>query len=106
LQDETAASASPGYTPAQATNILYAGEQFDTDALQYYLRERYYNPLNGRFNRIDPFSGNTHDPQSLHKYLYGHNNPVNGIDPSGRKIKGVRTLFTYEFCTMVFNFSF
>jgi len=29
-------------TPA-ATNLLYAGEQFDTDAQQYYLRARYYN---------------------------------------------------------------
>ncbi len=40
------------------TSMLYAGEQFDTDAQQYYLRARYYNP------------------QSLHKYLYVHNNPV------------------------------
>jgi RHS repeat-associated protein len=39
------------------TSLLYAGEQFDTDAQQYYLRARYYDPLNGRFNRVDPFSG-------------------------------------------------
>jgi len=49
----------------------------------YYLRARYYNPQNGRFNRIDPFSGNYSDPQSLHKYLYCHANPINAIDPSG-----------------------
>jgi len=52
----------------------------------YYLRARYYNPLNGRFNRIDPFSGNTQDPQSLHKYLYCHANPINATDPSGNLI--------------------
>jgi len=68
---------------APATNLLYAGEQFDIDAQQYYLRARYYDPLNGRFNRIDDFAGNTEDPQSLHKYLYCHANPVNAIDPSG-----------------------
>jgi len=45
-------------TPA-ATNLLYTGEQFDTGLQQYYLRARYYNPSNGRFNRLDPYSGNS-----------------------------------------------
>jgi len=67
-----------------ATNLLYSGERWDNDAQNYYLRARYYNPLNGLFNRTDPFSGNLHDPQSLHKYLYCHNNPVNKVDPSGK----------------------
>jgi hypothetical protein len=35
------------------------------------------------FTRLDPFFGNLNDPQSLHKYLYTHVDPVNGIDPSG-----------------------
>jgi len=66
-----------------ATNLLYTGEQFDTAAQQYYLRARYYDPSNGRFNRVDPFPGNPQDPQSLHKYTYCHNNPVDAVDPSG-----------------------
>jgi len=49
----------------------------------YYLRARYYNPSNGLFNRVDPYSGNHSDPQSLHKYLYCHANPINNIDPTG-----------------------
>jgi RHS repeat-associated protein len=69
-------------TPA-ATNLLYSGEQFDTSAQQYYLRARYYNQNNGTFNRVDPYSGNMQDPQSLHKYAYVHNDPINGIDPMG-----------------------
>ena len=75
-------------TPADqsATNLLYTGEQFDSNLSQYYLRARYYNQNNGRFNRVDPFAGNTTDPQSLHKYTYCHNNPVNGIDPSGESL--------------------
>ena len=40
-----------------ATSLLYGGEQFDCHAQQYYLRARYYDPLNGRFNRMDPFAG-------------------------------------------------
>jgi len=72
-------------TPLPTTNSLfYTGEQFDSSLDQYYLRARYYDPANGRFNRTDPFAGNLHDPQSLHKYTYCHNNPVNAIDPSGQ----------------------
>jgi hypothetical protein len=32
---------------------------------------------------LDPFFGNTGDPQSLHKYLYAHGDPINATDPSG-----------------------
>jgi len=63
--------------------LLYAGEHFDTNSQDYYLRARWYDSLSGRFNRMDPFAGNNQDPQSLHKYLYCHANPINGIDPSG-----------------------
>ncbi len=66
-----------------STNLLYSGEWYDSDAAQYYLRARWYSPANGRFNRMDPFAGNSQDPQSLHKYLYVHCNPINGIDPTG-----------------------
>jgi len=72
-----------GSPASTSTNLLYAGEQFDSDLSQYYLRARYYDPLNGRFSRMDPFAGNNLDPQSLHKYLYVHANPVNNTDPAG-----------------------
>ena len=75
--------ANPTSASPTATNLLYAGEQFDTDAQQYYLRARYYNQNNGRFNQMDNYAGDTVDPQSLHKYLYCHANPINVIDPSG-----------------------
>jgi len=63
--------------------MLYAGEHFDNDSQNYYLRARWYDSLSGRFNRMDPFPGSPQDPQSLHKYLYAHCNPINNIDPSG-----------------------
>tara|TARA_R110002167_G_scaffold352262_1_gene565134 strand:- start:1303 stop:19128 length:17826 start_codon:yes stop_codon:yes gene_type:complete len=66
-----------------ATSYLYSGEQYDAKVGQQYLRARYYDATTGRFNRLDPFAGNTNDPQSLHKYLYTHADPINGIDPSG-----------------------
>ncbi|QDU80100.1 hypothetical protein Pla110_18220 [Polystyrenella longa] len=73
-----------GFSEANAiTSLLYSGEQYDTRIQQQYLRARYYNALTGGFNRVDPFFGNLDDPQSLHKYLYTHGDPVNGIDPTG-----------------------
>ncbi|HWQ92763.1 MAG TPA: RHS repeat-associated core domain-containing protein, partial [Clostridia bacterium] len=77
-QTETATSS------AQAeTSLLYCGEQYDSSLEMYNLRARYYNPANGRFNQRDSFAGNNEDPQSLHKYAYAADNPVNRIDPSG-----------------------
>jgi RHS repeat-associated protein len=63
---------------------LYSGEQFDSKIGQQYLRQRYYNPSTGRFNRLDPFFGNLNDPLSLHKYLYTHADPINMVDPTGK----------------------
>lgn len=72
-----------GGNPA-ADGLYYTGEMYDAALDSYYLRARYYAPATGRFNRLDPYAGNSYDPQSLHKYLYCHANPINGIDPSGQ----------------------
>jgi RHS repeat-associated protein len=72
-----------GAQQRQATSLLYSGEQFDSSLQQYHLRARNYNQANGQFTTLDPYSGNLHDPQSLHKYAYCHTDPVNGVDPSG-----------------------
>jgi RHS repeat-associated protein len=72
--------ASSGSTP---NNYLYCGEQYDSNVGMYYLRARYYKPDTGRFWTMDTFEGRYEEPQSLHKYIYGANDPVNLIDPSG-----------------------
>lgn len=73
-----------GFDPATAlTSLGYSGEQFDARIGQQYLRARWYNPAIGRFNRLDPFAGNSQDPQGDRGYLYTHADPVNGVDPSG-----------------------
>ncbi len=63
---------------------LYRGEQFDPETDSYYLRARYYQPGTGRLISTDPVEGDTSDPMTLHRYLYGNNDPVNNIDPSGK----------------------
>ena len=70
-------------TGGTENKYLFAGEQFDENIEQYYLRNRYYDPSVGRFTRRDTYEGSPEEPASLHKYLYTQANPVNRIDPSG-----------------------
>jgi RHS repeat-associated protein len=72
--------AQTGTTP---NLYLFTGEQWDADLGLYYLRARYRNPDTGRFWTADSFAGFNQDPQSLHRYAYCANNPVNRVDPSG-----------------------
>ena len=76
------ASNGPPQTPH-----LYCGEYFDSHLSFYYLRApRYLNPDTGRFTTGDTFQGNQEDPLSLHKYIWGWDNPVNLTDPSGHAV--------------------
>ncbi|WP_145423689.1 RHS repeat-associated core domain-containing protein [Symmachiella dynata] len=84
-----------GFDEAAAlTTRLYSGEAFDSRIGMQYLRARWYDPNSGRFNHLDPFSGNLRTPQSLHKYLYTHGDPVNGWDPTGLRAFNVGSLLT------------
>ena len=67
---------------SRLSSLGYSGEHFDAKAQQQYLRARFYDPTNGRFNRLDPFAGNMQEPQSLHKYAYVHGDPIQGTDPT------------------------
>lgn len=67
-------------------DYLFAGEQFDGELDQYYLRQRFYDSRTGRFTRRDIYEGELGEPITLHKYLYTGGNPVNFIDPSGLAI--------------------
>ncbi len=66
-----------------ANPYRFTGERYDADLELYYLRARWYNQGTGRFLTRDTYAGNTFAPQTLHKYTYTHNDPVNNIDPSG-----------------------
>ncbi|MEI7733399.1 MAG: RHS repeat-associated core domain-containing protein [Verrucomicrobiota bacterium] len=70
-------------TGSTANNYLFAGEQYDSSLGFYYLRARYLNPGMGRFWTRDPFGGRRQEPDTLHKYLYCSDDPINRHDPSG-----------------------
>ena len=59
-------------------HLTYTGQIYDGAAGQYYLRERFYNPVIGRFLQEDTYRGD-----GLNLYAYCANNPVMYYDPSG-----------------------
>ena len=70
-------------TGTTANTRRFAGEPYDPHSGLYDLRARAYDPTFGRFVHMDPWPGIRRVPQSVHKYVYAHNNPVNMVDPSG-----------------------
>ncbi|MDH4240644.1 MAG: RHS repeat-associated core domain-containing protein [Phycisphaerae bacterium] len=64
-------------------NMMFTGQYFDTEIVQYYLRARQYDPHINRFTARDPIRGKLEEPMTLHRYLYCLNDPINCIDPRG-----------------------
>ncbi|MCK1985796.1 MULTISPECIES: DNRLRE domain-containing protein [Peribacillus] len=67
---------------AQENPIRYAGYFYDSESKNYYLKARYYNPANGSFLSLDPYSGDDNSI-SQNGYNYAGNNPVKYVDPEG-----------------------
>jgi len=66
----------------QSTNYLFTGKELDSTGLYFY-SARYYDPEIGRFISADTIVQAPYDPQSLNRYSYCRNNPINYIDPTG-----------------------
>ncbi len=73
-------TSSTGTTP---NNYLFNGQQYDHDLGLYFKRARYYSQERGRFMTVDPVAGRLDEPMTLHRYMFGHADPVNRIDPCG-----------------------
>jgi len=83
-------------TGGQANDYRFTGQQLDVASDLYYLRARYYDPEIGRFLTEDPFGGFLASPQSLNRYPYSVNDPVNLLDPWG--LCGVRSWGDFGDC--------
>ncbi len=73
-------------TGTGVTRLGFTGELQDQMTGLVYLRARHYHPVLGRFLQRDSFAGFQQRPQSLNRYAYTENNPVNHRDPSGHYI--------------------
>lgn len=60
-------------------DVLFQGRRYDQETGLYYFRNRYYDPIMGRFLSVDPLG--YHDSMNLYQAF--NNNPVNFSDPFG-----------------------
>ena len=61
----------------------YTNMHYDWKTGLVNLNARWYNPGAGRFMSEDTYPGNLTQPQTLNRYSYVMNNPVNYWDPTG-----------------------
>ena len=70
---------------ASADNrIGFTGKPYDSATGLSYFGARYYDPLVGRFNGIDPNGFEEGNLHSFNRYAYANNNPYKFVDPDGR----------------------
>ncbi len=62
----------------------YAADYFESSMGLVKFGTRYHNPKLGRWTQQDPVGGSLGNPDSLNRYLYAKDDPVNLVDPSGR----------------------
>ena len=75
---------------AQENSYLFTGREYDWQTGVYYYRARSYDANLGRFLQQDP-AGMVDGPNM---YLYCGNDPVNGVDPSGRVTSSSNSLYS------------
>jgi RHS repeat-associated protein len=73
------------YAANTTTKWFFTTYERDAESNNDYAMARYYVNRLGRFNASDPLGGSASDPQSLDRYAYARNDPVNKMDPSGRQ---------------------
>jgi RHS repeat-associated protein len=74
---------------AGGTRYRYTGQEIDSETADangnalYNYGARLYDPALGRFIMADSIVPNSRNPQSLNRYSYVRNNPINLVDPTG-----------------------
>jgi len=62
----------------------YTGHLRDAESNNDYAGARYYSNVRGRWLSVDPVRGDVQEPQSLNRYNYTLNDPINRVDRDGR----------------------
>jgi RHS repeat-associated protein len=79
-------TSSPGVDPKGPG---YTGHVNDPETNLVYMQARYYDPATGRFLSVDPDVPNPGDQSNFNRYVYGDNDPVGHIDPTGDYAQGL-----------------
>jgi RHS repeat-associated protein len=73
-----------GYTgAADAVRQKFTQKERDNETRLDYFDARYYSNSQGRFTSADSFGGSQLNPQTLNRYSYVQNDPLNFTDPTG-----------------------
>jgi RHS repeat-associated protein len=67
----------------EVAHFYFTGQRTDDESGLMYYGARYYDPDVGRFITPDTIVQAPDNPQTLNRYAYAGNNPVNNIDPTG-----------------------
>lgn len=67
--------------------FYYTGKRLDDETGLVYFGARYYNPKIARFITPDTIVQSPYNPQTLNRYSYCNNNPINLVDPTGHSSK-------------------
>jgi RHS repeat-associated protein len=74
------------YETGTATKFKFTAYERDTETGNDFAMARYDVNRLGRFATPDPLSGSSANPQSLNRYSYTGNDPINYADPTGQFI--------------------
>jgi len=76
---------TPGYGAADGVRQKFTGYERDGETKLDFAQARYVSNVQGRFTGPDPFmlSADPWQPQSMNRYTYVLNNPLNNTDPLG-----------------------
>ena len=69
----------------EVARFYFTGKKFDDETGLVYFGARYYNPKLGRFITPDTIVQSPYNPQTLNRYTYCNNNPINLVDLDGHK---------------------
>jgi RHS repeat-associated protein len=75
------------YSSSATTKWRFTSYERDSESGNDYAIFRYHSNRLGRFLTPDPIAGSVFNPQSLNRYAYVTNDPVNLIDPFGLQVE-------------------
>ena len=79
-----------------ANDFTFTGHELDDESGLLYAKARFYDADIGRFLTQDSYLGEASNAPSLHRYLYGSQNPLLYLDLAGRKAQSLPELAKKE----------